>query len=112
MKQFDKYLNEEILKESIENFFTDITCIKLPTVNNIISLFQQNIKILMKFSLSISNQEREEAVLNLSRNLFNKTNFTKDFRYKKIILDKNILEYQYESNIKIKKEEIFTLIKS
>lgn len=112
LKQFDKYLNEEILKESIENFFTDITCIKLPTVNNIISLFQQNIKILMNETLSISNQEREEAVLNLSRNLFNKTNFTKDFRYKKIILDKNILEYQYESNIKIKKEEIFTLIKS
>ena len=112
LKQFNKYLNEEILKESIENFFTDITCIKLPTVNNIISLFQQNIKTLMKYSLSISNQEREEAVLNLSRNLFNKTNFTKDFRYKKIILDKNILEYKYESNIKIKKEEIFTLIKS
>lgn len=111
LKQFDKYLNEEILKESIENFFTDITCIKLPTVNNIISLFQQNIKTLMKDTLSISNQEREEAVLNLSRNLFNKINFTKDLKYKKIILGENTLKYEYEGEIQIKKEEIFILIK-
>ena len=65
----------------------------------------------MKDTLSISNQEREEAVLNLSRNLFNKINFTKDLKYKKIILGENTLKYEYEGEIQIKKEEIFILIK-
>ncbi len=96
-KYFLKYVNNEKIPMYMDNYFNEITNVKLPTTRNILTIIKHN------FLMSINYIQRDKVFSlwvanNLIFDLFGVKKFRSDLRYKIITINNNKLFSLYYGN--------------